>query len=166
MRPFISLSLCALVACGPKDSDSATAAGSEETSMAMTTGSPPATEAAMTETGTPTTSGSEATTSGSAATTSGAGGTTGDACEEALAAAKAFVEEHIACVEDADCRGYDAFCFPGGACGLVGVNKDADPATAKELFSALDLACQPCGADPCGAKSVCVAKRCETQIDL
>lgn len=141
----------AVLGCGPKGSDSDSATG--DTGAAMTTGGSP-------------TEGPGESTGGATSESTGGGTTAGDACEDAFAAAQAFVNSHRACEVDADCTAYDAFCYPGATCGLVAVNKEADPATAKQLFGELDMACELCGADPCGAKVFCDAKQCAAAIDL
>jgi hypothetical protein len=148
-----------LFACAPKDAstdgdtDASTGAATESaTSMPTST---PTTSATATATDSGTTAATDAATTSAELT-----------CEDARAAAQAFVESHKTCESDSDCTAYMSFCYSQTVCGSVAVNKDHDPKEAMQLFDALEDLCDDCGADPCGAGLRCVDKICTLSVEF
>jgi hypothetical protein len=105
----------------------------------------------------------ELTSTPATATTDQSGGDA-PACMDVVANANAFIASNNACTNDEDCGSFNGFCFPGATCGGVAVNVDADESQWNAIHDGLEAECSPCGADPCGACSVCDGDVCRLQL--
>jgi hypothetical protein len=85
-------------------------------------------------------------------------------CTDARLAAPAFIGANLACVEDTDCTQVSTFCLDGSTCGSSAIAVGYDVAMWTAISNGLDT-CTNCGADPCGACSVCSDGICTLGLD-
>ena len=70
-----------------------------------------------------------------------------------------------ACNTDEDCGSFNGFCYPLATCGEVAMNASANEAEWDALHAMLETECGPCGADPCGACTVCNFGTCGLSLE-
>lgn len=108
----------------------------------------------------------ETSSSSSDASSSGAETSTGgelQSCVDARLEAAQFLAANRACEVDTDCTSVSTFCIEQSTCGSSAIAVGYDMAMWMEISAGLDT-CTDCGADPCGACSVCNDGTCTLDL--